>query len=44
MELYLEYHEGTSNKFYRMRLAGTSVTVEHGAIGKAPQYRRRGLE
>lgn len=33
--IYLECHEGTSNKFYRISLAGTSVESVYGPCGAA---------
>ena len=33
--VYLEYSEGSSNKFYRLKNNGSSVTASYGAIGKS---------
>ena len=33
--VYLECHEGSSNKFYEMSLVGCAVHASWGAIGKA---------
>ena len=36
-DVYLENHEGSSNKFYRLKLEGTSVTSTFGRVGTAGQ-------
>ena len=41
--VHLEFVEGTSSKFWRARVDGTTVTVNYGKIGTTGQTQVEGL-